>query len=62
MASLATPKYGVRPARFRQLREGTIPLGILIFVVPLLLGVAAIPLFVTRFPPLTDYLGHLAIT
>jgi hypothetical protein len=35
MASLATPKYGVRPARFRQLREGNIPLGILIFVVPL---------------------------
>jgi len=25
---------------------------ILIFVVPLLLGVATIPLFVTRFPPL----------
>jgi hypothetical protein len=31
MASLATPKYGVRPAWFRQLREGTIPVGILIF-------------------------------
>jgi hypothetical protein len=37
-------------------------LGILILVVPLLLGVAAIPLFVTRFPPLADYPGHLAIT
>jgi hypothetical protein len=34
----------------------------LIFVVLLLLGVAAIPLFVSRFPPLADYPGHLAIT
>jgi hypothetical protein len=62
MASVATSKCGVRPARFRQLREGTISLGILIFVVPLLLGVAAIPLFVTCFPPLADYPGHFAIT
>jgi hypothetical protein len=62
MASLATGEYGVRTTRFRQLREGTIPPGILILVVPLLLGVAAIPLFVTRFPPLADYPGHLAIT
>src|SRR5437868_9296698 len=62
MASLATGKCGVRTARFRQLREGTIPPVILILVVPLLLGFAAIPLFVTRFPPLTDYPGHLAIT
>src|SRR5437762_5985549 len=61
MASLANTKDGVRPARFQQLREGTIPLGILFFVVPLLLAVAAIPLFVTRFPPLADYPGHLAI-
>ena len=62
MASLATGKCGVRPARFRHLREGTIPLGLLIFVVLLLLGGAAIPLFVSRFPPLADYPGHLAIT
>src|ERR1700740_82865 len=62
MASLATGKCGVRPARFRHLREGTIPPGLLIFVVLLLLGVAAIPLFVSRFPPLADYPGHLAIT
>jgi len=62
MASLATAKDGVRPARFRQLREGIVPSGILVFVVPLLLAVAAIPLFVTRFPPLADYPGHLAIT
>ena len=62
MASLATTKDGVRPARFRQLREGTVPSGILVFVVPLLLGVATIPLFVARFPPLADYPGHLAIT
>src|SRR5437868_11027476 len=61
MASLATTKDGVRPARFRQLREGAIPLGILIFIIPLLLAVAAIPLFVARFPPLADYPGHLAI-
>src|SRR5438270_3503674 len=62
MASLATAKDGVRPARFRQFREGIVPSGILVFVVPLLLAVAAIPLFVTRFPPLADYRGHLAIT
>lgn len=62
MASLTTGKCGVRPARFRHLREGTIPRGLLIFVVLLLLGVAAIPLFVSRFPPLADYPGHLAIT
>jgi hypothetical protein len=43
--------------------EGTIPLGILISVVPLLLRVATIPLFVSpAFPPLADYPGHLAIT
>jgi hypothetical protein len=62
MASLATSGCGLRPAWFRQLREGTIPPGILVLVVPFLLGVAAIPLFVTRFPPLADYPGHLAIT
>ena len=62
MASLATGKCGVRSARFRQLREGTISPGILVLVVSLLLGVAAIPLFATRFPPLADYPGHLAIT
>ena len=62
MAILATTKDEVRPGRFRQLREGTIPLEILVFIVPLLLAVAAIPLFFIRFPPLADYPGHLAIT
>ncbi len=62
MASLATSGNGLRLARFRQLREGTIPPGLSVLVVPLLLGVAAIPLFVTPFPPLADYPGHLAIT
>ncbi len=62
MANIATLGCEARPARFWEVREGAIPLRILIFVVPLLLGVAAIPLFATRFPPLADYPGHLAIT
>src|SRR5579872_3097854 len=49
------------PLPWRQsLREVIVPTSLLFLAVPLLLVIAAVPLFVSRFPPLGDYPNHLA--